>query len=62
MPYGPKSDDVWSKVLVLMKWSARLPLALLAIVTAGLCAWTFFWALYRAVQWIWTHFLRNPWG
>jgi hypothetical protein len=61
MPYAPKQDDIWAKVLVLLKWSARLPLALLAIITAGLCAWTCLWGLYRAVQWLWTHFLNRPW-
>jgi hypothetical protein len=62
MPYAPKQDDMWTKVLVVLKWSARLPLAVLAIITAGLCAWTFLLVIYRAVQWLWTHLLNRPWG
>ena len=61
MPYAPKSDDMWTKVLVLLKWTARIPLAMLAILTAGLCAWSFFWFLFRAVQWLYEHFLKRPW-
>ena len=62
MPYSTKNDnDVWGKILVLLKWSARLPLAVLAIITAGLCAWTFLLFIYRATQWLWTNVLKNPW-
>jgi hypothetical protein len=61
MPYAPKQDDMWTKVLVVLKWSARLPLAVLAIMTAGLCAWTLFWLIYRAVAWIWERYLASPW-
>ncbi len=62
MPYAPKNDkDVWTTVLAVMRWGARIPLAMLAIITAGLCAWTLFWLIYRAVEYLWETVLSRPW-
>lgn len=57
----PPINDWWTLVLVIAKWAARIPLAGLAIFTAGCMAYLGFYFVLRVTQWAYSNWLSSPW-
>lgn len=63
MPLGQmQTQEWWTKVLQVMKFSARIPVAGLAIVATGLLSWLGFWLLVRASMYAFHRWLNHSWG
>jgi hypothetical protein len=61
MPLGQPQIDLWTLVLQIAKWAARIPLAALAIFSAGCVAYLGFYLVLRVTQWAWFNWLQKPW-
>ncbi|MCC6682821.1 MAG: hypothetical protein IT445_18125 [Phycisphaeraceae bacterium] len=54
--------DLFTRVaLAVLKFMARLPVAVLVIGVALFGSFLLFMTLYRVTQWLWTHVLSTPW-
>mgnify|MGYP001112632344 CR=1 FL=1 len=61
MPLGQPPIDLWALILKIAQWAARIPLAALVIFSAGCVSFLGFYTVLRATQYIWSHWLKNPW-
>ena len=61
MPLGQPVIDLWTLILRIAKWAARIPLAVLVIFAAGCVSYLGFYFVFRATVWLWENFLKNPW-
>jgi len=61
MPLGQPQIDLWTLILQISKWAARIPLAALVIFSAGCLAFLGFYFVLRVTQWAWFNWLQKPW-
>lgn len=62
MAMGQKSpDDLWAKILQLLRFAARVLAAVLIIAAVGMLSFLLFFAMYRFTAYLWIHFLCDPW-
>lgn len=61
MPMGQQQIDLWTLILRILQWCARIPLAALVIFTAACLSFLGFYFVLRATQWLWVKWLQFPW-
>ena len=57
----PNLNECASRVRTLLREAARFPLLVFVIVTSGVLAWLGVWYVWRAGQWVFSHYLERPW-
>ena len=61
-PPQPPELDPWTKVLILMRFAAKLPFIALGIVAAAMGGWVLFWFIVRLCTYCYREWLDKPWN
>jgi hypothetical protein len=61
MPLGQQQQKLWEVILTWALFLARLPVAMCVIATTGLVSWLGVMFFFRLTQYLYTHFLDEPW-
>jgi hypothetical protein len=51
----------WQKVMTILLFALRVPIAILALASVALVSGTVFLILWRSAEWLWSHWLSRPW-
>lgn len=58
----PPASGSWPETaLMILKFIARIPLAIFVIAGAGCLSWTLFWVLWRLTEYVYRHYLAHSW-
>jgi len=61
MALGQKPQMLWQIILEVSLFLARMPVAIMVIVTAAFVSWLGVLFAFRVTQYLYTHFLDHPW-
>ncbi len=61
MPLGQMQQGRWRVALEVLKYAARIPVALFLIFATGCLAWVLVWFVFRLTQYIYMKFLYEAW-